>query len=91
MVPNLTAPLPQIRQGVAPRLRMHDGTHPSGDDGQTVWSIAAMLVEKHGIRAASFAEHQALKARQRGEPASADRWHNVAEAASAILRGEGFD
>ncbi|HUK59516.1 MAG TPA: hypothetical protein VLV50_09835 [Stellaceae bacterium] len=70
---------------------MNDETRVSFDDGQTAWSIAAMLVEKHGIRAASFAEHQALKARQRGEPSSVERWRNVADAAAAILRGEGFD
>ncbi len=50
-----------------------------------------MLVEKHGIRATSCAEHQALKARQRGDTASMYRWHGVAEAAAAILRGEGLD
>jgi hypothetical protein len=61
------------------------------DDGQNVWSIAAILVEKHGIRAPSFAEHQALKARQRADNASMYRWQNVAEATAAILRGDGLD
>jgi hypothetical protein len=61
------------------------------EDGQSVWSIAAMIVEKHGLRATSFAEHQALKARQRGDDASMTRWQSVAEAAAAILRGEGLD
>lgn len=61
------------------------------DDGQAVWSIAAMLVEKHGVRATSFAEHQSLKARQRGDAASTRRWQGVAEATAAILRGEGLD
>ncbi len=60
-------------------------------DGQTVWSIAAMLVEKHNVRATSFAEHQALKARQRGDAASMQRWQNVAEAVAAILRGDGLE
>jgi hypothetical protein len=65
--------------------------HAPADDGQTVWSIAAMVVQKHGIRAASFAEHQALRARQRGDAQSMQRWHAVAEVAAAILRGEGLD
>jgi hypothetical protein len=60
-------------------------------DVQTAWSIAAMLVEKHSVRATSFAEHQALKARQRGDAASRQRWQGVAEAAAAILRGDGLE
>ena len=60
-------------------------------DVQTAWSIAAMLVEKHSVRATSFAEHQALKARQRGDAASIQRWQRVAEAAAAILRGDGLE
>lgn len=50
-----------------------------------------MIVEKHGVRAISFAEHQVLKARQRGDQTSQARWQGVAEAAAAILRGEGLD
>lgn len=61
------------------------------ENGQTAWSVAVMLVQKHSVRATSFAEHQALKARQRGDEASMQRWQNVAEAAAAILRGEGLD
>jgi len=70
---------------------MGGGAGAPVDEGQAVWSIAAMLVQKHSIRATSFAEHQALKARQRGDSASMHRWHSVAEAAAAILRGEGLD
>jgi hypothetical protein len=61
------------------------------NEAQSVWTIAAMLVGKHGVRATSFAEHQVLKARQRGDEASTYRWQNVAEAAAAILNGEGLD
>ena len=60
-------------------------------DGQAAWSIAALLVEKHSVRATAFAEHQSLKARQRGDDASTQRWQHVAEAVAAILRGEGLD
>jgi len=63
----------------------------SVEEGQSVWSIAAMVVEKHGVRATSFAEHQALKARQRGDTASMQRWQGIADATAAILRGEGLD
>jgi len=61
------------------------------DEGQAAWSIAAMLVQKHSVRATSFAEHQALKARQRGDDVSMQRWQSVAAAVAAILRGEGLD
>ena len=61
------------------------------NDTQTAWSIAAMLVEKHSLRATSFAEHQALKARHRGDETALQRWQNVAEATAAILRGDGLD
>ena len=60
-------------------------------EGQAVWSIAAMIVEKHGIRAPSYAEHQSAKARQRGDWVSMERWQNVAEATTAILKGNGLD
>ena len=50
-----------------------------------------MLVEKHSLRATSFAEHQALKARHRGDEMALQRWQNVAEATAAILRGDGLD
>jgi hypothetical protein len=55
-----------------------------------MWSIARLVVEKHGARAPSFAEHQALKAMQRGDAPSMHRWQGVAEAAATILR-EGVD
>lgn len=61
------------------------------DEAQSAWSIAALIVEKHGVRATSFAEHQVLKARQRGDTASMHRWQSVAEATAAILKGEGLD
>jgi hypothetical protein len=55
------------------------------DEHQNVWGVAAMLVEKHGIRATSHAEFQALKARHRGDTDSMFGWHSVAEATAAIL------
>jgi hypothetical protein len=54
---------------------------------QNVWAVAQMLVDKHGIRARSFAEHQALRAQHRGDTASMHGWRSVAQAAEAILNG----
>lgn len=58
------------------------------DEHQNVWGIATMLVEKHGVRATSHAEFQALKARHRGDMASMYGWQSVAEATAAILSGK---
>jgi hypothetical protein len=55
------------------------------DEHQNVWGVATMLVEKHGIRATSHAEFQALKARHRGDTASMFGWQSVADATAAIL------
>ena len=55
------------------------------DEHQNVWGVAIMLVEKHGIRATSHAEFQALKARHRGDTDSMFGWQSVADATAAIL------
>jgi len=56
------------------------------DDLQQVHSVAAMLVEKHGVKAVSIAEHAALKARHRGDLASSSGWRSVALAAADLLK-----
>jgi hypothetical protein len=58
------------------------------DELQQVHSVAALLVEKHGVRAVAVAEHNALKARHRGDLDSAHGWRSVAAAAADLLTGE---
>jgi hypothetical protein len=58
------------------------------DELQQVHSVAAMLVEKHGVRAVAVAKHNALKARAGGDLASSLGWQSVALAAEALLSGE---
>jgi hypothetical protein len=58
------------------------------DELQQVHSVAAILVEKHGVRAVAVAEHNALKARHRGDLDSANGWRSVAAAAADLLNGE---
>lgn len=58
------------------------------DEHQNVWGVATLLVEKHGVRATSHAEFQALKARHRGDTNSMFGWQSVAEATAAILSGK---
>ena len=55
------------------------------DEFQQVHSVAAMLVEKHGVRAVSVAEYKALKAQHGGDMASANGWRSVARAAAALM------
>ena len=61
------------------------------DELQQVHSVAAMLVEKHGIRAISVAKYKALKARHGGDVASAHGWQSVASAAATLLSGDTGD
>jgi hypothetical protein len=58
------------------------------DERQQVHSVAAMLIEKHGVRAIAVAKHNALKARAGGDLASSLGWQSVALAAEALLSGE---
>lgn len=55
------------------------------DELQQVHSVAAMLVEKHGVRAVSVAELKALKAQHAGDMASCNGWRSVARAAAALM------
>jgi hypothetical protein len=55
------------------------------DEFQQVHSVAAMLIEKHGVRAISVAEHKALKAQHGGDMASAHGWRSVARAAATLM------
>jgi hypothetical protein len=58
------------------------------DELQNVHSVAALLVEKHGVRAVAVAEHNALKARHRGNIDDANGWRSVAAAAADLLKGD---
>jgi hypothetical protein len=55
------------------------------DEFQQVHSVAALLVARHGLRAVSVAEYEALKARHRGDEDGAQGWRSVARAAASLL------
>lgn len=55
------------------------------DELQQVHSVAAMLIEKHGVRAVSVAEYKALKAQRGGDMASAHGWRSVARAVATLM------
>lgn len=61
------------------------------DELQQVHSVAAMLIEKYGIRAMSVAKHNSLKARHGGDVESAHGWQSVASAAATLLSGDTGD
>ncbi len=61
------------------------------DELQQVHSVAAILVEKYGVRAICVAKHKALKARHGGDVASSHGWLSVASAAATLLSGDTGD
>lgn len=54
-------------------------------------TFAKNLIARWGERATAYAMHQALKARQRGDPRNAERWLWIAGATREILRSEPND
>jgi hypothetical protein len=57
--------------------------HPSD-----VASIAKLLISRYGEQAQTFASHQALKARERGDHRLMEGWRWVAAAVDEVLRAE---
>jgi hypothetical protein len=51
-------------------------------------SFALMLIDRLGERAVSYASHQCLRARSRGDLLNAARWQRMAEITADLLRSE---
>jgi len=51
-------------------------------------SLARLLIERFGERAASYAIHQSLKALSRGDPREAGRWRWIADITRETLRAD---
>ncbi|HZS81336.1 MAG TPA: hypothetical protein VFA50_00580 [Stellaceae bacterium] len=49
-------------------------------------NLVSLVIEKHGIRAPSVAQHTALRARRDGDLERAMTWDEVARLAEAALR-----
>jgi hypothetical protein len=58
---------------------------------EDLWKLAHQLVAKHGVRATSFANHQALKAEHDGAKDLSNAWRSIAAATVEILRSEPSD
>ncbi|MGO8918139.1 MAG: hypothetical protein ACLQJR_19735 [Stellaceae bacterium] len=51
-------------------------------------SLARLLIDRFGERAVSYADHQSLKARSRGDQREAERWRWIAEVTRETLRAD---
>jgi hypothetical protein len=51
-------------------------------------AIALALISRYGLRASSFAAHEALKARDRREPRRMEAWRLIADAVDQLLAAD---
>jgi hypothetical protein len=58
----------------------------SEQQANQIRNLVTLALEKHGVRAASFAQHEALKARNEGDAERATTWQEVARLAEEALR-----
>jgi hypothetical protein len=54
-------------------------------------ALAKLLVARYGVQATAHANYQALKARDRGDQRSMERWQWIAGATREILESEPDD
>lgn len=56
--------------------------------GHEIYELAELLIARHGERAASYATHQSLKARHRGELRMMEAWRSIADTADYVWKVE---
>lgn len=49
-------------------------------------AVAKLLISHYGVQASTYASHQALKARERGDERLAEKWRWIAGAVDEVLR-----
>jgi hypothetical protein len=49
-------------------------------------AVAKLLISHYGVQAGTYAAHQALKARERGDERLAQKWRWIAGAVEEVLR-----
>jgi len=49
-------------------------------------AVAKLLISHYGVQAATYAAHQALKARERGDERLVQKWRWIAGAVEEVLR-----
>ncbi len=62
-------------------------TASTGHDRE-IYELAELLIARHGERAASYATHQSLKARHRGERRMMEAWRWIASTAEYVWKVE---
>jgi hypothetical protein len=60
----------------------------TSDDNRDVRRLAKVLIARYGVQAFSFASHEALKARERGEERLMAGWRWLAATIEEMLREE---
>jgi len=63
-------------------------TEPARDYASEISALASLLISRLGVRAATYASHQALKARHSGELRRMEAWRRIADAAAEVWRRE---
>jgi hypothetical protein len=58
---------------------------------EEVRDLATLLISRYGVRAVTYASHQALKARHRGETMRMEAWRWIADAAAQAWQAEPED
>jgi hypothetical protein len=53
-----------------------------------VRNLVCLVIEKHGFKAPSFAQREALRARRKGDLERAETWTRVARSAEDALTGD---
>jgi hypothetical protein len=53
-----------------------------------VRNLVCLVIEKHGFKAPSFAQREALRARRKGDLERAETWDRVARSAEDALTGD---
>jgi hypothetical protein len=51
-------------------------------------AVAKLLISHYGVQAVTYASHQALKARERGDQRLVQKWRWIAGAVEEVLRAD---
>ena len=64
---------------------------PGSSQRRDAHAVAKLLISYYGEQAATYASHQALKARERGDQRLMEAWRWIAGAVAEVLRADPQD
>lgn len=64
---------------------------PESSQRRDAHAVAKLLISHYGEQAATYASHQALKARERGDQRLMEAWRWIAGAVAEVLRADPQD